>query len=165
MPKPLAPIGRAIDARRAELGLSLPQLAKASDVSVEQLRAIRYGENSPRAATRGAIERALRWAPGSVGGILDHDSGPVALPPGSGTPPEGGHAGKIAAIRLVYSGEAEGDEEAIVAAVRRAFPGDDIAPDIMAQDHKTLDKRWEELEGWLEIRTPANVRKALGAAS
>lgn len=155
---PPAPIGRRIDARRAELGLKLKELAKASGVSVEQLRAIRYGENRPRALTAAALERALQWAPGSVDAILDRDADPL---PADGAPAgtqAGGHAEAIAAIRLVYSGEAEGDEEAIVAAVRRVYPGDPIAPDIMAQDHKTLEKRWEELEGWLKIRTPgANV--------
>lgn len=154
---PPAPIGRRIDARRAELGLKLKELAKASGVSVEQLRAIRYGENRPRALTAAALERALQWAPGSVEGILDRDEAPLPADAPAAAPQGEGHTAAIAAIRLVYSGDEEGDEAAIVAAVRRSYPGDPIAPAIMAQDHKSLEERWAELDGWLKMHAAAQA--------
>jgi transcriptional regulator with XRE-family HTH domain len=158
MPKPLAPIGRAIDARRAELGLSLPQVAEASSVSIEQLRAIRYGANSPRAVTRAAIELALRWEPGSVARVIDENGDPVPLSAATAkTAPRKDRSATVAAIRLVYTGDDEGDEAAIIAAVRRAFPGDDVAVSIVSQDHKTLDQRWTELSGWLRLDTAAQA--------
>lgn len=155
---PTAPIGRRIDARRTELGLSLSQLAKASGVSIEQLRAIRYGLNSPRPLTRGALDRALQWAPGSVDAILERDAEPVPAD-SAAAPPQGqrqGHAAAIAAIRLVYSGDDDGDEAAIIAAVKRTF-GDDVAVAIMSQDHKSLDQRWTELRGWLSLDAAAQA--------
>jgi len=156
--RPPAPIGRHIDARGGELGLTLRELAAASGISVEQLRAIRYGLNRPRPLTMAALERALLWEPGSIAGILDAEAEPVALPPGSARagPRDDGHAARIAAIRLVYSGDAEGDEAAIIAAVKRTFD-DDVAVAIMSQDHKSLDQRWKELEGWLNLDTAAQA--------
>jgi len=153
---PLAPIGRRIDARRLELGLKLSQLAKASDISIEQLRAVRYGLNRPRALTAAALERALRWEPGSVDAIIDRGEAPL---PAAGAPAAThgeGRAAAIAAIRLVYSGDDEGDEAAIIAAVKRAF-GDDVAVAIMSQDHKSLDQRWNELQGWLNLDAAAQA--------
>lgn len=153
---PLAPIGRRIDARRLELGLKLSQVAEASGVSIEQLRAIRYGVNRPRALTAAALERTLQWDAGSFDAILDHDAEPVP----AGSAPAGSqgedHVATIAAIRLVYSGEAEGDEEAIVAAVRRTW-GDGVPVSIMSQGHKDLDQRWRELDGWLDMQTAAQA--------
>jgi transcriptional regulator with XRE-family HTH domain len=151
-PAPLAPIGRHIDARRQELGLKISELAKISGVSVEQLRAIRYGLNNPRAITRGALDRALRWEPGSVDRVIDEDGDPVSLPgaPQSAPAEAGGRAAALSALRVIYTGDQEGDEAAIVAAVRRSYPGDAVAAAIMQQEHKPLAVRWAELRDWIQ---------------
>jgi hypothetical protein len=155
----LAPIGKHVDARRAELGLKLREVSEASGLSIEQLRAIRYGESQPRGLSRAAIERALRWEPGSVDRILSGEGGPEPLPAGDGTAPAAGHghAAAIAAIRSIYTGEAEGDEAAIIAAVRRSYPGDTVAEAIMSQDHKPLDQRWAELGQWFRMHSAAQA--------
>jgi len=158
--RPPVPLGRHIDERREELGLTLREVARASGLTVETLRAIRYGENVPRGLTRAAIERALRWEAHSIDRILSEESGPAALPAADDAAPadgQDGHAAVIAAIRSIYTGDAEGDEAAIVDAVRRRYPGDTVAAAIMGQDHKTLDERWAELDKWFRMHAAAQA--------
>lgn len=50
--------------------MSWRDVTNAAEMSYEGLRAIRRGDRHPTAVTKGRIEDALRWAPGSVDAIL-----------------------------------------------------------------------------------------------
>jgi|SRR5690606_7104785 len=69
-PTPHERLAQAIEARRGELGLSLREVAERAGITGETLRAVRRGSNEPSQLTKRGIERALRWAPGSVDAIL-----------------------------------------------------------------------------------------------
>lgn len=56
--------------RRVELRMSWRDVSTAAGMSYEGLRAIRKGERQPNAVTRGRIEDALKWTPGSVEAAL-----------------------------------------------------------------------------------------------
>jgi transcriptional regulator with XRE-family HTH domain len=85
MPGQLSPLGRLIDNRRAELDLKLLDVAEAAGLSIEALRAIRYGENDPRGTSLAAIDRALQWKPGSAGRFVTDGTEPE---PAGGARPE-----------------------------------------------------------------------------
>src|SRR5690606_39965041 len=78
-PTPHERLAQAIEARRGELGLSLREVAERAGITGETLRAVRRGSNEPSQLTKRGIERALRWAPGSVDAIL---AGGDPTPPG-----------------------------------------------------------------------------------
>jgi transcriptional regulator with XRE-family HTH domain len=120
-------VGERIDKRRAELGLKLRDVAFAAGLSVEALRAIRYGENEHRGITLAAIDRALRWQGGSAERFLE--DGTVPVPLGDG-------------------GEEDGERRAIIAGVRSLYPGDTVAEAIMTQWGKPLEVRQRELDKW-----------------
>ncbi|MGV2384200.1 MAG UNVERIFIED_CONTAM: helix-turn-helix transcriptional regulator [Thermobifida fusca] len=69
-PTPHERLAQAVEARRGELGLSLREVAERAGITGETLRAVRRGSNEPSQLTKRGIERALRWAPGSVDAIL-----------------------------------------------------------------------------------------------
>lgn len=69
-PKPHERLASAIETRRGELGLSLREVAELAGITGETLRAVRKGSNEPSSLTKRGIERALRWAPGSVDLVL-----------------------------------------------------------------------------------------------
>src|SRR2546428_3234991 len=59
-----------MDRRRARLGLSWGDVAERGQLSVATLRRARRGSGELTLDTKLAIERALRWADGSVDAIL-----------------------------------------------------------------------------------------------
>lgn len=60
-----------IDDRRAELGMTLDAFSESSGLSRQWLYDVRDGKTSRlRTTTKKTVERALRWAPGSVDAIL-----------------------------------------------------------------------------------------------
>lgn len=63
-----------MEVRRVELRMSWRDVSTAAGMSYEGLRAIRRGERQPNAVTRGRIEDALHWAPGSVEAVLQGGS-------------------------------------------------------------------------------------------
>lgn len=63
-------LAELMDARRLELGMTWEEVASAAGIKPPTLRAIRNGTNRPSQLTKRGIERALRWAPGSVDAIL-----------------------------------------------------------------------------------------------
>jgi transcriptional regulator with XRE-family HTH domain len=121
----LAPLGRQMEERRRELGLTLKQAAAACGLTVETLRAVRYGENVPQGLTRAAIEKGLRWEQGSVGRFLEDGTQPGKLPV---APP--GEPDKAQAAAVV-------------------FPGDPVAQAIVTQTLKDPDVIRRELAEWL----------------
>ncbi|MFM9563287.1 MULTISPECIES: helix-turn-helix domain-containing protein [Streptomyces] len=68
---PFERLDQAMNQRRLELRLNWRQVAQAADISYTALRAIRKGEYRPTELTAQAIDRALRWPPGTVHAILD----------------------------------------------------------------------------------------------
>lgn len=66
---PLGRLAGYVERRIAELALEYVEVARAADFSIEALRKIRNAI-SVRSSTYGKLERALRWAPGSVQAIL-----------------------------------------------------------------------------------------------
>ncbi|MGH3295743.1 MAG: helix-turn-helix domain-containing protein [Trebonia sp.] len=123
MPGTLSPLGERIEKRRADLGMKLAEVADAAGLSIEVLRALRYGENEPRIITLAAIDRALQWKPGSAAAFTADGTEPVAaeaLPP----------ANRAAAAAVL-------------------FPDDPVAQAILAQEHKPEDQRRRELAKWL----------------
>jgi hypothetical protein len=64
-----------MDARRLDLRLRWNDVASASGMSAEGLRAIRRGDAVPRDLNQRGIEEALKWPKGTIAGILDEDSG------------------------------------------------------------------------------------------
>jgi transcriptional regulator with XRE-family HTH domain len=139
MPGQVSPLGKRIDNRRAELGLKLREVADRAGLSIEVLRAIRYGENGPRGTTMAAIDRALSWQGGSTERYLEDGTAPVPL----GDP-----------------GEDDGERRAIIAGVRSLYPGDTVAEAIMTQWGKPLDVRQRELDKW---RATPGEQRALRA--
>ncbi|MEV2277797.1 hypothetical protein AB0I72_19655 [Nocardiopsis sp. NPDC049922] len=63
-------LGKHIDERAAEKGMTLSEVAKRARRGTEALRRIRKGEVSIPMATRRALEDALEWTPGSINSIL-----------------------------------------------------------------------------------------------
>lgn len=66
-------LGQLVAARRKALGLQTAQkLAEAARVSLRTITTVETGERTGfNPTTKGAIERVLRWAPGSIDAILD----------------------------------------------------------------------------------------------
>lgn len=63
-------LSERMQARRLELGMrTWRALAEEAGISYETLRALRAGENVAP-GTADAIERALKWAPGSISTII-----------------------------------------------------------------------------------------------
>jgi len=50
--------------------MSWREVSTAAGMSYEGLRAIRKGDRHPNAVTRGRIEDALHWTPGSIDAVL-----------------------------------------------------------------------------------------------
>jgi transcriptional regulator with XRE-family HTH domain len=138
----LSPLGERIDKRRAELGLKLKDVADAAGLSIEVLRAIRYGENKSRGITLGAVDRALRWKPGSAEGFVTSGAEPVLLD----APRRVAAAGAA-----VPGGDEEEDRAATIAAVQQLYGGDaavlNAAMLIMTNWSKPLALRRAELRG------------------
>jgi hypothetical protein len=134
----LSPLGERIDKRRADLGLKLKDVADAAGLSIEVLRAIRYGENKSRGITLGAVDRALRWKPGSAEAFLTKGTEPVPLD-GPGPGPD-----RTPAPDAPLTGEEE-DRAAVIKSVMTLYPGDELAMLIMTQWHKPFEVRKAEL--------------------
>lgn len=63
--------GRAVRARRGELGLAQISVADAAGVDVQTYRALETGERWPWASTLASISRALGFEPGELQEIAD----------------------------------------------------------------------------------------------
>lgn len=59
-------VGRAVEARIADLGTSLARLAEVANVGESTLRRLIRGDTWPNAATRSRIEIALGWNFGTL---------------------------------------------------------------------------------------------------
>lgn len=70
--------GRAVAARRMELGASQASLAKAAGVDAKTLRSLERGERWPQDANRAKIATALQWRHGALDDLLV-GSAPEAL--------------------------------------------------------------------------------------
>lgn len=68
-PQELVQVGKKIAYRRNELRLSQKEVAIVADVSPRTIHNLESGSTWPHASNRIAIERALRWAPGSLDAI------------------------------------------------------------------------------------------------
>lgn len=64
-------LGWWMDDRRGELALTWDEVAERANVSPETLRRNAGDPSRMRTTTRKGIERALKWAPGSIDAILD----------------------------------------------------------------------------------------------
>jgi transcriptional regulator with XRE-family HTH domain len=62
-------LGQAMEQRRIALRMAWQDVAKAANLSVAGLGAIRRGERSPMPLTRRKLEDALRWQAGSIEAI------------------------------------------------------------------------------------------------
>lgn len=63
-------LGQLIEARRVELRLTQAELTTAIPMSKEGLRKLVGGTGAIRELTKGGIETALWWAPGSIDAVL-----------------------------------------------------------------------------------------------
>jgi hypothetical protein len=118
------PLGRHMDNRRRQLGLTWREVAHAAGLTYETVRAIRFGDNQPQGLTRTQIDRALRWEEGSTERFLADGTAPAPL-------------------------DRPGPEPDRATAAAVLFPGDTVAQAIMAQDHKSDDEIRSELGNWL----------------
>lgn len=59
-----------MEQRRVELRMSWREVSTAAGMSYEGLRAIRKGDRRPNAVTKGRLEDALHWEPGSIDKLL-----------------------------------------------------------------------------------------------
>lgn len=118
---------RAMETRQKELGITWQEVAREGGVKADTIRAARLGDAPIQQSTRAAIERGLRWRPGSVNTILAGGSaipldatGPQASRGASGasgsqmwvTPPDGGEPAMIPVVWSLIPGlEATTPEE------------------------------------------------------
>lgn len=58
-------------ARADQLGLKWHQIAEQAGISRDTLHRVRTGTDTVRSLTKAAIERVLRWAPGSIDNIVN----------------------------------------------------------------------------------------------
>jgi transcriptional regulator with XRE-family HTH domain len=157
----LVPLGKLIDARRAELRMTLAETARACGISIDTLRTARYGNNTPNAQTCAGLERGLQWKPGSVGPFLAGGTCPEPLPGGASGAGDPEAAPPGPAPRLLRLGE-EGSADDIAAdleAVRRLYPGNDVydvAVSIMDQ-RKPYPARKKDLRDWLALQSAAEA--------
>lgn len=63
-------LGRVMEERRAQLGLYVREVADAAGITAEGYRRVRDGSAPIRPTTKSGIERALRWAFGSMDAVL-----------------------------------------------------------------------------------------------
>lgn len=85
-PQELVQVGKKIAYRRNELRLSQKEVAIVADVSPRTIHNLESGSTWPHASNRIAIERALRWAPGSLDAIKNGGE-PTELQQPPETPP------------------------------------------------------------------------------
>lgn len=75
-------LARLMEDRRAQLGLFWRDVAETAGLTTEGLRGMREGSKDIRPTTKAGVERALRWAYGSVDAILSGgDPTPVEAEP------------------------------------------------------------------------------------
>ncbi|MFJ8687358.1 helix-turn-helix transcriptional regulator [Micromonospora wenchangensis] len=78
-------LGEKIKNRRTELQLSVSAAARAAGINRNTWSAVERGERETEDYTFGAIERALRWRPGSITAML-HGRAPEQGRPAHPTP-------------------------------------------------------------------------------
>ncbi|MGW6739685.1 hypothetical protein ACWGDX_02875 [Streptomyces sp. NPDC055025] len=66
----LSRLDGAMNARRLELGLAWKDVANVAGISYETLRGVRRGSTAGAELTLRRIERALKWAPGSIDAVV-----------------------------------------------------------------------------------------------
>jgi transcriptional regulator with XRE-family HTH domain len=82
MSRPASPFGRNLARRRAELGLSLEQLAARAGVPINNIRSYEEGKNQyPTALTAGHLARALETSVELLLGMPPATPEPAPLPP------------------------------------------------------------------------------------
>jgi transcriptional regulator with XRE-family HTH domain len=72
-------VGRAVAARRGELGMTQQDLADAAGIDLKTVYNIESGTRWPIAKTRVAVAEALRWPPDALSVLAEG-----SVPPGSG---------------------------------------------------------------------------------
>lgn len=90
----LTRLGKYMDHRAGELGLTWIDIARISGVDRETLRKLRYGLMGKRGAaprTKHAVEQALHWASGSIDAV-DAAGAPTPLAPSGHTAAPAGQA-------------------------------------------------------------------------
>ena len=99
-------VGRAVAARRGELGLTQQDLADAAGVDLKTVYNLESGTRWPIAKTRAAITAALGWPPDALGAIAvgEESGGTVSVPPARTAPPD---------RKLPVLGLDPGEEEAL----------------------------------------------------
>lgn len=86
-PEPRRRLAGLMDDRRIELDLSWEEVARRAGMVGMTLRRIRNGESALPRRTAAKIDRALKWQPGSVEGILA-DGEPEVIPKEDRSPDE-----------------------------------------------------------------------------
>lgn len=61
--------GRAVEERRAQLGMSRATLARAAGLDIKTVTAVENATSTPSPLTRAAIERAIEWPVGTYNQI------------------------------------------------------------------------------------------------
>lgn len=79
-PRAAANLEAAMERRRVELRMSWRDVSTAAGMSYEGLRAIRKGDRHPNPVTKGRVEDALQWTPGSVDAVMAGGEPAPALP-------------------------------------------------------------------------------------
>lgn len=80
-------LAAAMEARADDLGLNLADISRQAPITMETLRAIRRGKNTPTAKTMRKLERVLQWKLGSIKAIYEGGE-PTPLEPRPDGEPE-----------------------------------------------------------------------------
>lgn len=97
-PRAAANLEAAMQRRRVELRMSWRDVSTTAGMSYEGLRAIRKGGRHPNAVTKGRIEDALQWMPGSVDAVL---AGGEVTPAVTTTPDQASSSDELAAVEAL----------------------------------------------------------------
>ncbi len=101
-------LAKAVENRRLELGLSARAAATAAGVARGTWESAENGSRRTLKSNYASIEKALRWAPGSIQAILDGGNPTPAVPPVTGhaeltLPAVSANASDEALIRVMNS--------------------------------------------------------------
>lgn len=155
---PRTPEGRLIRRARKQEGLSIPAAASRAKISAEHwgniergYRSLGTGEREDVTGTPDMIALMARTI-----GLTQEQVG------GDGERPDA--AEEMAGARILSvaapAGKEDTEHREVIAAVRKLYPGDQVAESIMTQWDVPLDVRQAELDNWRATRRNTRAQQA-----